>query len=276
MQTHTDRKDEPTVLTQGLYLYCIANGGQEANLGKIGIDENEVYIIPYKDIGAVVHTCFPEPYKSENAETVTKWVLAHQKVVETAWKKFGTVLPLSFDTIVKGGESFSAEQNLMKWLKENYEDLKAKMEKVRGRIEVGIQIFWNPTIIAQDLTEANQEIRKLKEEMEEKPPGMAYFYRQKMEQALRKALDEKADAFFKEFYGRIRRYADDLRVEKTKKVDKSKQMLMNLSVLIHKDKIRSLGEELAKIKEFRGLDLRFTGPWPPYSFVAPPDPIIKG
>jgi hypothetical protein len=270
MQTHADRKDaEPTVLTQGLYLYCIADGGQKANLGKIGIDENEVYIIPYKDIGAVVHTCLPEPYKSENTAMVTEWVLAHQKVVETAWKKFGTVLPLGFDTIVKGGESVNAEQNLMKWLKENYEDLKAKTERVRGRVEVGIQIFWNPTVIAQDLTETNQEIRKLKEEMEEKPPGMAYFYKQKMEQALRKALDEKADVFFKDFYGRIRRYADDLRVEKTKKVDKNRQMLMNLSVLIHKDKIRSLGEELAKIEELRGFDLRFTGPWPPYSFVAP-------
>ncbi len=270
MQTQADRKDaEPTVLTLGLYLYCIADSGQEANLCKIGIDENEVHIIPYKEIGAVVHRCLPEPYKSENAEMVTEWVLAHQKVVETAWKKFGTVLPYSFDTIVKGGESASAEQNLMKWLEENYHGLKAKIERVRDKVEVGIQIFWNLTIISQDLAETNQEIRKLKEEIEEKPPGMAYFYRQKMEQALRKALDEKADAFFKDFYGRIRRHADDLRVEKTKKTDKNKQMLINLSVLIHKDKIRSLGEELAKIKELRGLDLRFTGPWPPYSFVAP-------
>jgi len=270
MQTDADRKDaEPTVLTQGLYLYCIVNGGQEVNFGKIGIEENEVYMIPYEDIGVVVHTCLPKAYKSENAKTVTEWILAHQKVVEKAWKKFGTVLPLGFDTIVKSGESVSAEQNLMKWLKENYENLKSKIKRVRGKVEVGIQIFWNPTIIAQDLAETNQEISKLKEEMEKKPPGMAYFYKQKMEQALRKALDEKADAFFKGFYGRIRRYADDIRVEKTKKVDKSKQMLINLSVLVHKDKIQPLGEELAKIKELKELDLRFTGPWPPYSFVAP-------
>ena len=255
--------------TQGLYLYCIADGGQEANLGKIGIDENEAYIIPYKDIGAVVHKCLPRPYRSENTEKVTEWVLAHQKVVETAWEKFGTVLPLGFDTIIKGDELVSAEQNLIKWLEESYENLKARIERVRDRVEVGVQIFWNPTIIAQDLTETNQEIRKLKEEMEEKPPGMAYFYRQKMEQALRKAMDEKADEFFKGFYERIKRYADDLRVEKTKKVDKNKQMIINLSLLINKDKTLSLGEELAKIKESRGLDLRFTGPWPPYSFVAP-------
>jgi len=269
MQTHRDRKDvEPIRLTQGLYLYCIADGGKKANIGKIGIDENEVYTIPYKDIVALVHTCLPEPYKSENTEMVTEWVLTHQKVVETAWKKFGTVIPLGFDTIIKGDESVSAEQNLMTWLKENYEDLKAKIESLRDKVEVGIQIFWNPTIIAQDLTETNQEIRKLKEEMEGKSLGMAYFYRQKMEQALRKALDEKADAFFKGFYGRIRRYADSIRVEKTKKVYKNRQMLINLSVLIPKDKSRSLGEELAKIKELKGMDVRFTGPWPPYSFVA--------
>jgi len=59
-------------------------------------------------------------------------------------------------------------------------------------------------------------------------------------------------------------------VEKTKKVDKDRMMLLNLSCLVAKEKIDSLGEELEKINNMEGFSIRFTGPWPPYSFVAKP------
>jgi len=179
------------------------------------------------------------------------------------------VLPSGFDTIIKGGEGLSAEENLKKWLEEDHENLKEKLEKVRGRAEVGVQIYWNPKVVVEKLMETSEEIGKLGEEMKEKPPGMAYFYKQKIERALKKEMDERADDYFKDFYSRIKGYADDIRVEKTKKTERDRQMLMNLSLLIHRDKIKLLGEELAKIKEVEGMDVRFTGPWPPYSFVAP-------
>jgi len=256
------------VLAEALYLYCLADGAEEMSFGKIGIEGNEVYTIPHKDISAVVHKCPPEPYRSDDDETVKGWVMAHQGVVDAAWEKFGTLLPSGFDTIIKGGEGLSAEESLKKWLEEDHENLKEKLEKVRGRAEVGVQIFWDPKLIAEKLMETSEEIGKLSGEMKKKPPGMAYFYKQKMERALKKEMNERADDYFKDFYGRIKGYADDIRVEKTKKTEKDRQMLMNLSLLIHRDRIKLLGEELAKIKEVEGMDVRFTGPWPPYSFVA--------
>jgi len=256
------------VPAEALYLYCLADGAEEVDFGKIGIEGNEVYTIPHKGISAVVHKCPPEPYRSEDDETVKGWVMAHQGVVDAAWEKFGTVLPSGFDAIIKGGGGFSAEENLKKWLEEDHENLREKLEKVRGRAEVGVQIFWDPKLIAENIMETSEEIGKLSGEMKEKPPGMAYFYKQKMERALKREMDEKADDYFKDFYGRIKGYADDIRVEKTKKTEKDRQMLMNLSLLIQRDKIKLLGEELAKIKKVEGIDVRFIGPWPPYSFVA--------
>ncbi len=40
---------------QGCYLYCVADGGEEANLGRVGLEGREVYTIPYANISAVVH-----------------------------------------------------------------------------------------------------------------------------------------------------------------------------------------------------------------------------
>lgn len=257
-----------TIEPEGLYLYCLGDDVVEASFGNIGIERNTVYTIPHKDISAVVHRCSPEPYKSEDDQRVKEWVMAHQSVVDAAWAKFSTVLPIGFDTIIKSSGAVSAEENLKKWLEENCQKLRENLNRVRGRAEVGVQIFWNAKVMAQSLMETDEEIKKLSQEMKEKPPGLAYFHKQKIEKALRDGLEGKADGYFKDFYSRIRKYADDIRVEKTKRGGGDKQMIMNLSVLIQKDKIRMLGEELAKIKEMEGIDVRFTGPWPPYSFVT--------
>ena len=57
-------------------------------------------------------------------------------------------------------------------------------------------------------------------------------------------------------------------MEKTKKAEHGLQMIMNLSCLVYKDSHTELGEELGKINQLEGFSVRFTGPWPPYSFVG--------
>ncbi len=103
--------------------------------------------------------------------------------------------------------------------------------------------------------------------MKSKPKCTAYMYKQKLEDALKKEMEAMADQYFKDFYQRIRQHAEDIRVDKTKRADEDKQMLMNLSCLVNKDKYKELGEELEGIRGVDGLSVRFTGPWPPYTFV---------
>lgn len=260
--------------TDARYIYCIVpmnRDNKEVNSGKIGIENSEVYTVPYQDLCAVVHNCKPEPYKSENDKQVKGWIMAHEKVVETALEKFGNVLPLGFDTIVKGDEKHSAEENLKKWLKKDYENLKKKMEKVKGRAEYGVQISWDPKIISARLIQENKEFKDLEQEIKSKSKGLAYMYRQKLEDMLKKEMEKEADRCFKDFYARINKHCNDIRVEKVKKI-KGKQMLMNLSCLAYRNKKNEyqaslLGEELEKINNMVGFEVRFTGPWPPYSFV---------
>jgi len=251
------------------YLYCVADGGEATSLGEIGIDGSEVYTIPYRDLCAVVHNCTSEPYESEDNELVKRWVLTHQAVVDAAQERFGTVLPLGFDVIIKGEGDIDPEENMKNWLRDDYENLRTKAERLRDKAEYGVQIFWDPRIITDMITQANEEIRKLDEEMRSKPKGTAYMYKQKLEKVLKKEVEAKADEYFRDFYSRIKKHADDVRVDKTKKADEDRQMLMNLSCLVPKDKYEELGEELEGISEMEGFSVRFTGPWPPYSFVAP-------
>jgi len=252
----------------GRYLYCIADSGEKARLGPVGIDGQEVYTVPYKDVCAVVHDCPAEPYQSTDAEVVKGWVIVHQRVVDKAWEKWGTVLPLGFDTIIRGQGGSGPQQNVENWLAADYQTIKRKMEAVRGKAEYGVQVFWEPQVIARRIAETNAEIGRLEEEIKSKPRGLAYMYRQKLENALKREMEAKADECFRDFFSRIKKHVCDLRVEKTKKTDDDRQMIMNLSCLVDGDKSTHLGEELEAIDKMEGFSVRFTGPWPPYSFVG--------
>jgi len=252
----------------GRYLYCIVKGSERVELGNIGIENSDVYAIPYNGLSAIVHDCHAEPYRSENKEIVKDWVVAHQKVVDAAWKRFGTVLPIGFDTIIRGRDGANSEENMRDWLKEDYENLNAKLKNIKGKAEYCVQIFWDSEVMAQKFAEESVEIKKLSEEIKSKPRGLAYMYRQKLEGILKKEMVNKADQYFKEFYDKIKPCVDDLRVEKTKKTEaENKQMFINLSCLITEDGSRELGDELEKIDTMDGFSVRYTGPWPPYSFV---------
>jgi len=258
METKTEK--------QGIYLYCIADSNEKVSLGKIGIDESEVYTIPYREVSAVVHNCDSRPYESEDKDMVKKWVLTHQKIVDSAWQRLGAVLPLAFDTIIIGEEARSSEENMKKWLEKDYGSLKEKLDRVKGKAEYGIQILWDPNVIVEKIAQDTPEIKNLKEEIKTKPPGAAYMYEERIKGLLRKEMEKKADGYFKDFYSRIKKEVSDIRIDRTKKVDEALQMLMNLSCLIVKENVERLGEVLEKIKKESGFTIRFTGPWPPYSF----------
>ncbi|MDP2907144.1 MAG: GvpL/GvpF family gas vesicle protein [Nanoarchaeota archaeon] len=250
---------------EGRYVYCVADSDQVINLGKIGIEDNEVYTVSGKGLCAVVHNCEAEPYVSDDDKKVKDWIKTHQKVVETSEKKLGAVIPLTFDTIVKGADPNSL---IIKWLEEENENLKKLIEKIKGKQEFGVQICWDEKIIGQKLAEENEEIKRLKEKIKGQGRGTAYFYEQRIKDALKKEMGKSADAYFKKFYEQIKNQVDNIRVAKIKKMEEGKEMLAHFSCLVYKDKTEQLQKELTEINDLEGFSVILTGPWPPYSFVS--------
>jgi len=250
---------------EGGYLYCIINSGKETSFGQMGIEDNLVYVVAFNDIGAVVHRCEAKPYKTEDKEKAAEWILAHQYVIDLATKEFGTVIPLTFDTIFKGGD-----ETVRQWLCEEYRELKAMLEKLDGKAEYGVQIFVENDFVEKALEE-NEEIQRLKNGIENKPEGVAYLLRKKLEKKLELERNVLADKHAKNLYDQIKSFVDDVKLESTKREVpekwQGKQMILNLACLAHKDKIQNVGNMLGEVNKREGFAVRFTGPWPPYSFV---------
>lgn len=253
--------------TRGRYVYCIVPNTGEKNRGEIGLDGQAVYTISYQDISALVHDCPLEPYQGDD-EVVKEWIWTHNQVVDSVWEEADSVLPMTFDCVIRPVEGRTVKETVIAWLQAEYDGFKMRLEEFKGKAELGVQIFWVVDAVSESVMEQNEEISRLRQEMAGKPKGMVYFYQQKIEKALKQVLETKADEDYRRYYRRIAPYAEDCHVNKAKRPADGKQMLLNLSLLVKKDRVSELGEELESIQREEGVGVRFTGPWPPYSFVS--------
>ena len=256
---------------EGRYLYGVAVSGEMIRLGPIGIGGSEVYSIPYEGLSAIIHDCPAAPYQSPDENTVKNWVGAHQAVLDQVQRECGTVIPMGFDTILHSKDAaISPGQVVKDWLREDYKRLQEIAEKIKGKDEYAVQITYVPGLLAKQISAENHKLRGIREKIASSSQGTAYMYMQKLEKTIREEMEKLAGEWFKDFYGRIKSHCDDIVVEKTKKLDGDKIMLLNLSCLVTREKVTNLGEELEKISNTEGFSVHFSGPWSPYSFVAKP------
>jgi hypothetical protein len=162
------------------------------------------------------------------------------------------------------------------WLRQDYTRIHEVIRKIEGKDEYAVQISYAPELIVKQISEKSEEVRKIKEEMAAKSPGMAYMYRQKLERVVKAETERLADEWFKDFYGRLKKHTDDIVIEKTGKPNGGQVMLLNFSCLVARDKVDNIGKELEEINNTDGFSVHFSGPWPPYSFVAKPVVTVKG
>ena len=260
------------VAERGLYVYGVVRGKFEmpdGQLGPIGLDQQEVRLVTEGDLCAVVHDCTATPYQSADRQVLEDWILAHQRVAIEAERRFGTVLPMTFNMIVHGPEDTVAE-NLRAWLAENRARFVDLFTRLDGKAEYGVQILCDRDVVARTLVETDPGLLALRCQIEGEThgKGLKYMLSQKLAKATRAAIEAWAQRTAGDFYEQIRRSVQDLRVTKSSKGKEQKQTLLTLSCLIPRGDT-ALGETLDEVAKTPGITVRFTGPWPAYSFVSP-------
>ncbi|MEK7777313.1 MAG: GvpL/GvpF family gas vesicle protein, partial [Chloroflexota bacterium] len=168
----------------GCYVYCVVRPKGEFSLGVTGIQGQPVDTVVRDGLSAVVHLCPPRPYQSDDPEMVAALVMAHHQVVEAAWRRYGAVLPLRFNTIIKADGQRTASENLAMWLETGSGWLKAKLGQFDGKAEYGIQVLRDTEHLSHQVAQSSPEVKRLEEEIAGKPRGAAYMHRQKLEAML--------------------------------------------------------------------------------------------
>lgn len=248
----------------GMYVYCVVNNSEEVSLGNIGVENNPVYMISEKEIGAVVHECKPEPYQTTDGDKAKEWVLHHQYVIDVASDRFGTVVPLTFDTIMKGDGNA-----VKKWLRDDYQHLKGLLERFAGKDEYGVKVYvgWK---YFEERVNSQPDVQELVKAIDGKSKGAVYLYQKKLERTRKTHIESEAKTLGGRILKDIEAYCDGLKnseINLYKFDDEEKCLILNASCLVKKEDIGALGAALSRINA-GDIKVVFTGPWSPYSFVS--------
>jgi hypothetical protein len=123
---------------EGKYFYCAILCNEEKSFGKIGMNDSEVYTIPYRDVAAVVSDSPMRDY--ELTEDNTK---GHEKVIRQVMEEHA-VVPAEFGTIIKN------ETILRRLLKKAYDPAKECLKLVDNMVELGVKAVLNENTVFAD------------------------------------------------------------------------------------------------------------------------------
>src|SRR5437899_5375534 len=256
--TVTTSTQAETKTESEVYVYSIIELAAPRNFSKSGIGGrgDEVYTVHYRDLAAVVSRAPLQVYDPTRENALT-----HEHVNEVVMIDNGfTPVPMSFGTL------FKTEGDTVEFLKDTYDALRDVLLKMKDKLEVGLKVNWDRDKVLEEIEQENEELRRLKAEIESNQQSSTYFARMQLGRLVEQALTDKADSYVRAIYDHLRAAAIASRSNKVI----GDKMIMNAAFLVSRDQRESFDNKVHDIsKEYEGkLTFRETGPWPPYNFVT--------
>lgn len=268
--TQAAATDDERSVRQGRYLYCVVEtttSDTEA-LPTAGIDENSVYLIEADGIGAVVHDC-EAVYDADDLEQVKQWVITHQQVVDAASDVFGTPLPMRFDTVLEGGD-----ESVEHWLSDHREVVRDELHSFTGTWEYRITLMWDPSPFETRITEQDNRLQELQQRQQQAGAGKQFLLEKQYDKRLQELKQDQRADLAERLTEAITPVVNDLAEQESRHAlsgdthaSAAQEQILRVAVLADEDAETTLGERLDTIVERDGVAVRFTGPWPPYTFA---------
>ncbi|MBI2462501.1 MAG: GvpL/GvpF family gas vesicle protein [Candidatus Rokubacteria bacterium] len=239
---------------EGKYLYGIIEARGGLNLGPVGLGGQEVAVIAYRDLGAVISNAPPG-----TCAIAKENLLAHERVLERVMEEHA-VLPVRFGTVAANAEE-------IRWILERgYRELKHLLRDMDGKVELGVKALWRDMDhIFREVAEENEEIRRLRAGIAGRPSRLTHVQRIAIGQMVQAALEAKKEREGEELLRDLRRLAVDHRVHRTI----GDRMLLNAVFLVDRDREGEFDDLMERLEHRHRERLKFVyvGPAPPYNFV---------
>lgn len=260
---------------EGRYLYCAIRAEDSPSLSVEGIEGGSVSIITRDGIGAVVQSV-ESLFDSDDLTQVQRWLLSHQRVVDAASDAFGTPVPFRFDTIIKGDD-----QRVREWIDEHATELADALDALSGHWEYRIELQWDENAAREEIVADDQELSDLESRIDGASEGTGYLLEKQYEQRLDERLQDRRADLGRTLYDRVADHADAIETLDRRSAlldaegndtDESLESIVRLSVLARENAEGAIGDVLEEFAGQPTFEVRFTGPWPPYSHA----PTING
>ena len=260
------------------YVYCIVESAATADLPgdshPPAIEHGATLeLVATQDLAALTSQVSLVSYSEESLNhhlSDPSWIaeraMRHETIAEFVAKRVA-VVPLRFGTI------FLERAGIEQMLSDKREELRAILERVRGREEWAVNVICDQSMLMSSITSVSPVLRDLTERAAQASPGQSYLIQKKID-ALR--VDEARDALNRiidEVEQTLAAKSDDAKRLRMLKVETTEygEMKAKFAFLVKKsefDQFSDAAERLAREHQSAGVGLEFGGPWPAYNFTG--------
>ena len=256
------------------YCYCavtVDEGDDDRALDLEGVDDEPVRLLATDDVGLLVHDC-EGLYDSDDPTEVQGWLLSHQAVVDAATEEFGTPVPFRFDTVVQGDDD-----TVRSWLREQRDRLADVLADLEGCAEYRIEVMVDEETLDDHLAASDDRLQELAARREDSEEGTAFLVDKQYDKRLKELRRDRRAARTASLaedvaaHAREVRELDDPSTTLGDTPDREGTVQARLTLLADEEGVDAVGSILDEVAAEEGVSVRFTGPWPPYSFVPEVD-----
>lgn len=237
----------------GMYLYAVTRGSESCNCGAIGIDGGTVYVISDGRISAAVSDVPNEKIRPER-----RHLAAHQRVLKRLMEE-STPLPISFGVIADSPKA------IQKILSDNQEDLLAQLDRVAGKVEMGVRVTWDVPNIFEYFVSTHPELRSARDKYFGTHREPTQQDKIELGRMFDRVLNEDREIHTAKVEEILSRYCFEIKRNKCR----NEREVMNLPCLVGQEAQAEFGEgvfEAAKLFD-DSFAFDYTGPWAPHNFV---------
>jgi gas vesicle protein GvpL/GvpF len=205
------------------------------------------------------------PERLGDAVWLEQKIRAHEQVLERVLSAV-SVVPCRFCTV------YRSETDLRRFLSERREPLQAALERVNGRVELGVKAFVDRGRFVAGRASRNDKIRELHERAASLAEGRAYLERRRLEQLVSSEVERLRSSASGDIHARLLARAGDglpLALQAPEVSGRDEEMIFHGAYLVGADERKfeaALGTLAAEYRD-AGVEFELTGPWPPYNFV---------
>jgi hypothetical protein len=229
-----------------MYLYAITNQPEEPVPSEPGLEGASPLSLAYQDIAAVA-----SPLTIVKVTPTEDNLRRHETIVE-ALMADRTVLPVRFGTVL------TDEAAIRTGLAAHYADFVASLDRVRGRVELGLRVLWDDDTQPPQPSPAGGGGSG-------RGSGRSYLMARLEEERQVRAWRQRAEALAEELHTPLAQLA----TESTRQVLITPRLLLTAAYLVEREQVVAFRREVEALSTaYPALRFLCTGPWPAYNFVT--------
>lgn len=238
----------------GRYLYAIADAVEHPVWGDIGVNGAAVYTISQGSVAVVVSDVTENRIRPER-----KNLVAHHAVVKRLMEET-TVLPVAFGTIA---DSPKAVREI---LKENSGTFVDQLDRVRGKVEMGLRVTWDVPNIFEYFVNRHPQLAELRDSVLGNQRGPTQEDKIELGRLFDRLLAQDRERHTEAVIEVLAPRCVDIRQNQPRE----EREVMHLACLVERNAKKGFEDgvfEAAKLFD-NSFAFDFNGPWAPHHFVG--------